>query len=167
MATQTVDNPVTATMFTRKMGEAMRQQSVCIEIPVTIQGSRLASGDSNNSNATKTFIEESRTMIVFPMGAVVRFSEPVSEGQVLILKNLRMNREVACRVVCSKTSANVKGFVEVEFVQPADGFGGSVSLPYRQVLKPPRTPKAPGRPRRAVCSKCRRCLRENRTLFPM
>jgi len=128
MATQTVDNPVTATMFTRKMGEAMRQQSVCIEIPVTIQGSRLASGDSNNSNATKTFIEESRTMIVFPMGAVVRFSEPVSEGQVLILKNLRMNREVACRVVCSKTSANVKGFVEVEFVQPAEGFWG-ISFP--------------------------------------
>jgi len=128
MSTQTVDTPVTATMFTRKMGEAMRQQSVCIEIPVTIQGSRLASGDANNSNATKTFIEESRTMIVFPMGAVVRFSEPVSEGQVLILKNLRMNREVACRVVCSKTSANVKGFVEVEFVQPADGFWG-ISFP--------------------------------------
>jgi len=67
-------------------------------------------------------------MIVFPMGAVVRFSEPVSEGQVLILKNLRMNREVACRVVCSKTSANVKGFVEVEFVQPAVGFWG-ISFP--------------------------------------
>ncbi len=124
MATQTVDSPVTATMFTRKMGEAMRQQSVCIEIPVTIQGSRNSGGDGNNPQGTKTFIEESRTMIVFPMGAVVRFSEPVSEGQVLILKNLRMNREVACRVVCSKTSANVKGFVEVEFVQPAVGFWG-------------------------------------------
>jgi hypothetical protein len=113
MSTHTVDSPVTATMFTRKMGEAMRQQSVCIEIPVTIQGSRNSPADTNNPQGTKTFVEESRTMIVFPMGAVVRFSEPVSEGQVLILKNLRMNREVACRVVCSKTSANVKGFVEV------------------------------------------------------
>ncbi|HLW99402.1 MAG TPA: TonB family protein [Candidatus Acidoferrales bacterium] len=128
MSTHTVDSPVTATMFTRKMGEAMRQQSVCIEIPVTIQGSRNSPADTNNPQGTKTFVEESRTMIVFPMGAVVRFSEPVSEGQVLILKNLRMNREVACRVVCSKTSANVKGFVEVEFVQPAVGFWG-ISFP--------------------------------------
>jgi len=56
MSTHTVDSPVTATMFTRKMGEAMRQQSVCIEIPVTIQGSRNSPADTNNPQGTKTFV---------------------------------------------------------------------------------------------------------------
>ena len=63
-------------------------------------------------------------MIVFPQGAVLRLTEPVSEGQILILKNPRVKQEVACRVVSSKTNASAKGYIEVEFFQAAPGFWG-------------------------------------------
>lgn len=63
-------------------------------------------------------------MIVFPQGAVLRLSEAVSEGQILILKNARVQQEVACRVVSSKTNAKAKGYIEVEFFQAAPSFWG-------------------------------------------
>jgi TonB family protein len=122
MSTQTIES---ATNLTRRPGESPRQQSVCIEIPVTVHGSRLAASANPNSTLSgKTFVEETRTMIVFPQGAVLRLSENVAEGQILILKNPRVKQEVACRVVNSKTNAAAKGYVEVEFFQPTAGFWG-------------------------------------------
>ncbi len=123
MSTQTIDTDLNSAP-TRRPGESPRQQSVCIEIPVSVHGSRSASGNLNNSQAAKPFLEETRTMIVFPSGAVLRLTEAVSEGQILILKNSRVKQEVACRVVSSKTNASAKGYVEVEFFQPAPGFWG-------------------------------------------
>jgi protein TonB len=124
MTTQTVDATDLNSSPTRRPGESPRQQSVCIEIPVSVHGSRSASGNLNNSQAAKPFLEETRTMIVFPQGAVLRLTEPVSEGQILILKNPRVKQEVACRVVSSKTNASAKGYIEVEFFQAAPGFWG-------------------------------------------
>jgi TonB family protein len=123
MSTQTIDTDLNSAP-TRRPGESPRQQSVCIEIPVSVHGSRSASGGLNNSQAAKPFLEETRTMIVFPSGAVLRLTESVSEGQILILKNARVKQEVACRVVSSKTNASAKGYVEVEFFQAAPGFWG-------------------------------------------
>jgi TonB family protein len=124
MSTQTIDSTDLNSAPTRRPGESPRQQSVCIEIPVSVHGSRTASGSLNNSQAAKPFLEETRTMIVFPSGAVLRLTESVSEGQILILKNARVKQEVACRVVSSKTNASAKGYVEVEFFQAAPGFWG-------------------------------------------
>src|SRR5580698_10062649 len=124
MNTQTIDSTEVNSSATRRPGESPRQQSVCIEIPVTVHGSRSASGNLNSNQAAKLFLEETRTMIVFPQGAVLRLTEAVSEGQILILKNPRVKQEVACRVVSSKTNASAKGYVEVEFFQPAPGFWG-------------------------------------------
>ena len=124
MSTQTIDTTDLNSSPTRRPGESPRQQSVCIEIPVTVHGSRSSSGSLNNNQAAKPFLEETRTMIVFPSGAVLRLTESVSEGQILILKNPRVKQEVACRVVSSKTNASAKGYVEVEFFQAAPGFWG-------------------------------------------
>jgi TonB family protein len=124
MSTQTLDTTDSNSSPTRRPGESPRQQSVCIEIPVSVHGSRSASGSLNNNQAAKPFLEETRTMIVFPSGAVLRLTESVSEGQILILKNSRVKQEVACRVVSSKTNASAKGYVEVEFFQAAPGFWG-------------------------------------------
>lgn len=124
MSTQTLDATDLNSSATRRPGESPRQQSVCIEIPVSVHGSRSSSGSLNNNQAAKPFLEETRTMIVFPSGAVLRLTESVSEGQILILKNPRVKQEVACRVVSSKTNASAKGYVEVEFFQPAPGFWG-------------------------------------------
>src|SRR5579864_3284600 len=128
MTTQTVDATDLHSSLTRRPGESPRQQSVCIEIPVSVHGSRSASGSLNNTQSAKPFLEETRTMIVFPSGAVLRLTEPVSEGQILILKNPRVKQEVACRVVSSKTNASAKGYIEVEFFQAAPGFWG-ISFP--------------------------------------
>jgi hypothetical protein len=124
MSTQTIDTTDLNSSPTRRPGESPRQQSVCIEIPVSVHGSRSSSGSLNNNQAAKPFLEETRTMIVFPSGAVLRLTESVSEGQILILKNARVKQEVACRVVSSKTNASAKGYVEVEFFQAAPGFWG-------------------------------------------
>jgi TonB family protein len=124
MSTQTIDTTDLNSSPTRRPGESPRQQSVCIEIPISVHGSRSATGNLNNTEAAKPFLEETRTMIVFPQGAVLRLTEPVSEGQILILKNARVKQEVACRVVSSKTNASAKGYVEVEFFQAAAGFWG-------------------------------------------
>jgi TonB family protein len=124
MSTQTIDTTDLNSSSTRRPGESPRQQSVCIEIPVSVHGSRSSSGSLNNNQAAKPFLEETRTMIVFPSGAVLRLTESVSEGQILILKNPRVKQEVACRVVSSKTNASAKGYVEVEFFQAAPGFWG-------------------------------------------
>jgi TonB family protein len=64
-------------------------------------------------------------VIVFAEGAVVRVSESVVPGQILILSHLRTNQEAACRVLSVKTNPNVKGYVELEFLQPAPGFWGT------------------------------------------
>jgi TonB family protein len=137
--------------MTRRPGESPRQQSVCIEIPVSVHGSRSASGNLNNSQAAKPFLEETRTMIVFPQGAVLRLTEPVSEGQILILKNPRVKQEVACRVVSSKTNASAKGYIEVEFFQAAPGFWGITFPSVTSSASSPAEPKpvaaAPIQPR--------------------
>lgn len=117
MSTQTVDPPSSATTPIRKPGETQRLQTVCIEIPIIVQGSR-------NSHPPQPFLEETRTVIVFPHGAVLRLTEVVTQGQIVIIQNMRLKQEVACRVTSSKPSASVKGYVEVEFTQPTPGFWG-------------------------------------------
>jgi TonB family protein len=117
MSTQTVDPPSSVLTPTRKPGETQRLQTVCIEIPIIVQGSR-------NSHPPQPFLEETRTVIVFPHGAVLRLTEVVTQGQIVIIQNMRLKQEVACRVTSSKPSASVKGYVEVEFTQPTPGFWG-------------------------------------------
>ena len=146
MSTQTIDSTDLNSAPTRRPGESPRQQSVCIEIPVSVHGSRSASGNLNNTQAAKPFLEETRTMIVFPSGAVLRLTESVSEGQILILKNPRVKQEVACRVVSSKTNASAKGYVEVEFFQAAPGFWG-ITFPAASSSAPAEPISAPPEPR--------------------
>jgi TonB family protein len=84
-----------------------------------VQGSRSASGHQ----LPQQFVEETRTVLVFVEGGVLRISEEVAPGQFLILKNLCTNQETPC-VVVPKNIGSAKGYVEVEFAQPADGFWG-------------------------------------------
>jgi TonB family protein len=119
MSTRTIDPPVSASTPVRKPGETHRSHPVAIEIPVTVQGSRSAPGHQ----LPQQFVEETRTVLVFVEGGVLRISEEVAPGQFLILKNLCTNEEAPC-VVVPKNIGSAKGYVEVEFAQPADGFWG-------------------------------------------
>ncbi len=119
MSTRTIDPPVSASTPAGKPGETHRSHPVAIEIPVTVQGSRSASGHQ----LPQQFVEETRTVLVFVEGGVLRISEEVAPGQFLILKNLCTDQETPC-VVVPKNIGSAKGYVEVEFAQPADGFWG-------------------------------------------
>jgi protein TonB len=68
------------------------------------------------------FVEQTKTVIVFANGAVLRLSEGVFPGQILIVKNLKNERESACRVISSKSIGNVQGYIEVEFTHATTEF---------------------------------------------
>jgi periplasmic protein TonB len=97
---------------------------VCVEVPVRIHGSEVTSPVPGVTVHSELFHEETRTLIVFPRGAVVRLSARVTQGQVLVLTNLRTNQEMPCRVVSVRNSANVEDYVELEFARGAPGFWG-------------------------------------------
>jgi TonB family protein len=116
MSTQTADPAVLAN---GKQGDAFHAQPVGAVVPVLVQGSRLIPGTDQRP---QPFAEESKTVVVFQNGAVLRISEGVGAGQLLILKNLKTNREVACRIV--KANDKMKGYFEIEFTQPEASFWG-------------------------------------------
>jgi TonB family protein len=134
MSTQAADPLV---LSNAKSADSSQAQPVGAEIPVLIQGSRPAAPNQR----PQPFVEESRTVIVFPRGAVLRISGIVSAGQLLILKNVKTNAEIACRVI--KANEKMKGYYEVDFTQPEPGFWGidfsapgAAVLPASQSAKP-------------------------------
>lgn len=119
MSTRIIEPPVSTSTPQRKSGTPRRSHPVAIEIPVTVQGSHSAPG----RQLPQQFVEETRTVLVFVEGGVLRTSEEVSPGQFLILKNLYNGEETPC-VVAPKNIGSAKGYVEVEFAQPVDDFWG-------------------------------------------
>jgi periplasmic protein TonB len=125
MSTRTVDLPIDEHPSAASTGSLPHANPVCTEIPVSIQGSSHPSSSAPGAHASQPFVEQTTTVIVFAEGAVVRVSESVVPGQILIVSNQRTNQEAACRVVSVKTNSNVKGYVEIEFLQPTPGFWGA------------------------------------------
>lgn len=103
--------------FETRIPEGPARQSLACEIPITVQGSR-------NTRVPQSFLEETYAVEVFANGAVLRLLEVLTHGQIVIIQNVRLKQEAACRVVSFKPSATVDGNVEVEFIQPARGFWG-------------------------------------------
>jgi len=135
MAPQTVDSDAPAFAQPGKARDLSHANPVCIEIPVTVQGSRNVPPGAASAPVPQPFIEETRTVLAFELGAVLRMSQTTVAGQILILKNTRLNREAACRVVNYKARENVKGYVEVEFLEPAPGFWG-IEFPAPHASRP-------------------------------
>jgi TonB family protein len=119
MSSQLADLSSTAPSSAAGTHGFSRPNPVCIEIGVSVQGSAHTPA---GGQATQPFLEQTSTVIVFAQGAVVRLSETVVPGQVLILRHLRTSEEAACRVISVRTNPNVKGYVELEFLQPAPNF---------------------------------------------
>jgi TonB family protein len=111
-----------------KKGEAAQKapQMAQAEIGVAVHGTSHSAGSTEGGGrAAQAFTEETTAAIVFAHGAVVRLAEVVVPGQILILRHLASGEEAACRVVRVKANTTVKGFVELEFLQPAPGFWGA------------------------------------------
>jgi protein TonB len=109
--TQSQDSP-------GKTAEGGRSNPVCLELSVTIR-----SLPTENGGLTKPIRIEGRTVIVFDNGAVLRCTENLPIGQSFILSNPN-GRDVVCIVVGGRNLPSVKGYVEVQFMEPGNDFWG-------------------------------------------
>jgi TonB family protein len=131
-----------------KLQESARSNPVCLELSVTIR-----SLPPENGGLTQSVPHEGRTVIVFDNGAVLRCTENLPVGQTFILSN-PIGRDVVCLVVGGRNLPRVKGYVEVQFMEPVNDFWGiheAASAPVvtaripesrREAAQPP-TPPAP------------------------
>ena len=112
--TLTVKNPADS----NGPGQSPRSNPVCLELAVTIR-----SLPSEAGGQAQPIREEGRTVIVFDNGAVLRTTSILPVGQTVIVSNPN-GCEVVCRVVGGRNLPSVKGYAEVEFVEPAKDFWG-------------------------------------------
>jgi protein TonB len=119
------------------------------EIPVTVHASRYSSASKGTAKLPPVH-EDTRTVIIFPQGAVVRLSATVTQGELVVLTNNRTGTDVICRVTSVKTQPGIQNYVHLEFTQRAldfweegssAGSGGSIRKP-AALTTPPlvRTP---------------------------
>ena len=99
-----------------KAGQSPRSNPVCLEVGVTIR-----SLPNEANGLTQPIREEGRTVIVFDNGAVLRSTNNMPIGLTVILSNPN-GRDVVCRVVGGRNLPSVKGYVEVEFMEPVNDF---------------------------------------------
>src|SRR5882672_7549115 len=119
-----------------------RSNPVCLEIAVTIRSLPGEKGGASSGNFQPTR-EEARTVIVFDNGAVLRLAGNFPVGQAVILSD-HHGRDVVCRVAGTRNLPTVKGYIEVEFLEPIADFWG-IHKPEGQsnVLAPPAVGVAP------------------------
>jgi TonB family protein len=109
-----------------------RSNPVCLEVNVTLR-----SLPSEPGGLTQPIREEARTVIVFDNGAVIRSTSNLPVGQTIILSNSN-GRDVVCRVAGGRNLPSVKGYVEVEFIEPVKDFWS-----IHQASEPVLAPAAP------------------------
>src|SRR4029077_977860 len=126
----------------------------CLEVAVTIRSLPTEAGA-----LTQPIREEGRTVIVFDNGAVLRSTNNLPIGQTVILSNPN-GRDVVCRVVGGRNLPSVKGYVEVEFMEPVndfwnihqDGNPAASAAPSAASSAPREVPAPPPPPLRAPSS---------------
>ncbi len=91
------------------------------EVPVTVHASRYSAA-SKGAAKLPPIHEETRTVIIFPQGAVVRLSAAVTPGELVVLTNKRTGSDVICRVTNVKTQPGIQNYVHLEFTQRALDF---------------------------------------------
>jgi protein TonB len=77
-----------------------------------------------NAIERKLFTEETDSVLVFENGGVIRLSAAVAHGQLLLLTNVELKREVVAQVKRKRVYRPTICFIELEFVEPAPGFWG-------------------------------------------
>jgi hypothetical protein len=89
-----------------------RSQRLLLQVSVTIR----REGKSN------AFVEETNTLVVNAHGALVALSKPVQSGETLIIVHKATKEERPCRVAYLGPSADGKGQVGIEFIEPAPNY---------------------------------------------
>ncbi len=136
-------------------GPSPRSNPVCLEVGVTIR-----SLPGEMGALSQPVREEARTVIVFDNGAVVRSTSNLLLEQKVILSN-PAGRDVVCRVAAGRNMPNLKGYVELEFLEPVNDFWnihqsatpaagsapGSLSPAQAEIAAYAAPPSAPAAPR--------------------
>ena len=116
--------PEATTTLGLAKGEAQGSQANSAfgaEIPVTVHASRYSAA-SKGAGKLSPVHEETRTVIIFSQGAVVRLSAMVTPGELVVLTNKRTGADVICRVTSVKTQPGIQNYVHLEFTQRALDF---------------------------------------------
>ena len=104
---------------------APRMDAVGAEIPVVVHASRHSVTGNEAVKTASAVHEETRTVVVFPTGAVVCVAAPILTGEVVIVTNQQTGRDVICRVASVKAQTGTLNYVNLEFTRPAPGFWGA------------------------------------------
>ena len=94
---------------------------VAREVPLLVAGTH----PGNHATERELFTEETNSFLVHENGGVIRLSEPVVRGQLLLLANVESKREVVAQVRRIYTPRPVNCYVELEFAEPAPRFWGT------------------------------------------
>ena len=141
----TVTNESAAGAGSKSASQATRRtEAVGVEIPVVIHASRNSASARESGKTLPVVHEESRTVIVFPQGAVVRLTAMVTTGELVVLTNQRTGADVLCRVASIKAQPGIQNYVDLEFTQRAPGFWGDCFPSERS--SQPATNAAPSAP---------------------
>jgi TonB family protein len=96
---------------------ARTDEAKALEVPVTVQGSKIVEGTDHR----ELFTETTKTEVVFDNGATLNLNARVVAGQSLFLRNEITGREVLCRVM-EAPAAGTKGPTDLEFTVGETGF---------------------------------------------
>jgi TonB family protein len=105
-------------------GPQRRTNAVGLEVPVVVHASRNSAVTRGATKNLPSVHEETRTVIVFQQGAVVRLTATMTQGEMVVLTNQQSGADVLCRVANIKTQPGIQNYVDLEFTQRAPGFWG-------------------------------------------
>jgi TonB family protein len=119
-----------------------RTDAIGIEIPVVLYASRYSAAGRGLTKTPPPVREETRTVVVFSQGAVVRLSADIAVGETVVLTNQRTGADVLCRVAAVKTQPGIQNYVDLEFTQRAPGFWEGRVDPSARIESPAPEPAA-------------------------
>ena len=122
-----------------------RTDAIGIEIPVVLYASRYSAAGRGLGKTPPPVREETRTVIVFAQGAVVRLTAKVEVGEMVVLTNQQTGADVLCRVGAVKAQAGIQNYVDLEFTQRAAGFWDAGSAADSSVRSAPSAPEPAAR----------------------
>jgi TonB family protein len=113
------DTANTITPGTEKGNNAAvpRPNPVALEVLVSVTGAR-----ANGSASRELFTEDTKTVLVFPDGAVIRLAAEVSPGQLLFLTNKRSAAEVVCKVMHLRPYQPGVSYADLQFTEEKKRF---------------------------------------------
>ena len=102
----------------------LRADAVSLDVPIRVHGTRVIEAKRGAVPQTEPFEETTSTMIVFPLGAVVKMATAVAGGQMVVLTNLKSGHDAICRIVKVRPYAQKHCYVEIEFTHRQPGYWG-------------------------------------------